>query len=60
MRTTLIPLMNRVVVFLTVLYTLTNAPLAGVCWFIDELLFPSYHKVDMKDPIFLQGVAQLS
>ena len=53
-----IPLMNRVVVFLTVLYTLTNAPLVGVCWFIDELLFPSYHKVDMKDPIFLISAAR--
>ena len=47
-----IPLVNRVIVFLTVLYTLTNAPLVGVFWFIDELLFPSYHKVDLKEPIF--------
>jgi len=47
-----IPLVNRVMVFLTVLYTLVNAPLVGVCWFIDELLFHSYHKVDIKEPIF--------
>ena len=53
-----IPLVNRVMVFLIVLYTLINAPLVGVFWFIDELLFPSYHKVDMKEPIFFISAAR--
>ena len=53
-----IPLVNRVIVFLTVLYTLINSPLVGVFWFIDELLFPSYHKVDMKEPIFFISAAR--
>jgi len=47
-----IPLMNRAIVFLTVLYTLINAPLVGVFWYIDEILYPSYHKFDIKKPIF--------
>ena len=47
-----IPLMNRAIVFLTVLYALINAPFVGVFWYIDELLFPSYHKFDIKEPIF--------
>jgi len=53
-----IPLVNRVMVFLTVLYTLINAPLVGVCWFIDELLFPSYHKVEVKEPVFFISAAR--
>jgi len=53
-----IPLMNRVIVFLTVLYTLINAPLVGVCWFIDELLFPSYHKIEIKEPVFFISAAR--
>ena len=24
----------------------------GVCWFVDELLYPAHHKMDIKEPVF--------
>jgi len=54
-----IPMINRVMVFLTVLYALINAPLVGICWFIDELMFPSYQrKADIKELIFFNSPAR--
>ena len=47
-----IPLTNRVLIFLLILDTLVKAPIRGVCWFLDELLYPAYHKVDMEEPVF--------
>ena len=34
------------------LANLIKAPINGTFWFIDELLYPAYHKVDIKEPIF--------
>ena len=48
-----VPFTNRVSMFLIVLRTFLKAPLTGVCWFIDELLFSNYHKVGIEEPIFL-------
>ena len=47
-----IPFTNRVSVFLIVFSTLLKVPLTGICWFTDELLFPNYRKVTIKEPIF--------
>ena len=47
-----IPLANRVIVLLTVINTLVKIPINGVCWFLDELLYPEYHKVEIKEPVF--------
>ena len=47
-----IPFTNRVSVFLIVLIIFLKAPLNGVCWFVDELLFSNYHKTSIKEPVF--------
>ena len=47
-----IPLANRILIFLLMLDTLVKAPIRGVCWFLDELLYPDYHKLDLKEPVF--------
>ena len=60
-----IPFINRVSVFLMVFTTLLKVPLAGICWYVDELLFSKYHRVTIKEPIFFitgsrTGSTQLS
>jgi len=47
-----IPLTNRILVFLIVLSYMIKAPVYGVCWFIDELLYPSYHNFEPVEPVF--------
>lgn len=47
-----IPFTNRVLIFLIILNSLVKAPVHGVAWFLDELLFPGYHKMEIKEPIF--------
>ena len=47
-----IPFSNRVIAFLVVLANLIKAPINGTFWFIDELLYPAYHKVNIREPIF--------
>ena len=48
-----IPITNRVLVFLMVLGSLIKIPIHGVCWYIDELIYSSYHKVKIKKPVFM-------
>ena len=60
-----IPLTNRVLLFMLFLDTLIKVPVNGVCWYIDELLYSSYHKVNIENPVFLltaprTGSTQLS
>jgi len=47
-----IPISNRVLVFCIILSILVKAPVNGVCWFIDEILFSGYHKINIEDPVF--------
>ena len=47
-----IPLTNRVITFVLILNVVVKIPVNGVCWFMDELMYPDYHKVDIKDPVF--------
>ena len=39
-------------IFLLILDTLVKTPIRGVCWFLDELLYPAYHKVDIEEAVF--------
>lgn len=60
-----IPIGNRVIIFLAVLTNLIKGPINGTLWFVDELLYPAYHKVDIRKPIFFitaarSGSTQLS
>ena len=48
-----VPLANRIKVFMILFDFLIKVPINGVCWFLDELLYPDYHKVDIKEPVFL-------
>ena len=47
-----IPISNRMLVFCIILSILVKAPVNGVCWFIDEVLFSGYHKINIEDPVF--------
>jgi len=48
-----IPVTNRVLVFLIVLSSFIKIPANGVCWYIDELVYSSYHKVNIEKPVFM-------
>jgi len=48
-----IPFTNRVLVFLIILDNMIKSPVNGVCWFLDELFYHSYHNTDIKNPVFL-------
>ena len=47
-----VPFTNRVIIFVLILNVVVKIPVNGVCWFMDELLYPDYHKVDIKEPVF--------
>ena len=47
-----IPLTNRVITFMLVLNVVVKIPVNGVCWFLDEFLYPDYHKKEIKEPVF--------
>jgi len=48
-----IPFTNRVLLFLIFFNILVNVPVNGLFWFIDELIYPSYHKVKIDEPVFM-------
>lgn len=48
-----IPLKNRLIFFLLVVDTLIKLPINGVCWYIDNVLFPSYQKAKVGELLFL-------
>jgi len=47
-----IPFTNRILIFLIVLSSLVKVPLHGICWFVDEMLYPGYHQVIINKPVF--------
>ena len=47
-----IPFTNRITVFVVVLNLMVKMPINAMCWYLDELLFSGYHKVDIQEPIF--------
>ena len=47
-----IPFTNRVITLALIVNVVVKIPVNGVCWFMDELLYPDYHKVDIKEPVF--------
>ena len=53
-----IPFTNRVLIFIIILDNLVKIPIKGVCWFMDEILYPSYHKCEIKDPLFFISAAR--
>jgi len=48
-----VPTTNRMLVILIVLCSLIKIPVNGLCWYIDELIFSSYHKVDIEEPVVM-------
>jgi len=48
-----IPVTNRILTFLLILDTVIKSPVNGVCWFLDELFYHSYHNTKIKDPVFI-------
>ena len=48
-----IPFTNRILIFIIVFDNLMKSPIKGVGWFLDEIFYPSYHKCEIKDPLFL-------
>ena len=53
-----IPFTNRILIFTIILDNLVKIPIKGVCWFLDEILYPSYHKCEIKDPLFFISAAR--
>ena len=47
-----VPFTNRVITFMLLFNIAVKVPVNGVCWFLDELLYPDYHKVNIKEPVF--------
>ena len=48
-----IPFTNRILIFIIIFDYLVKSPIKGVGWFLDEIFYPSYHKCEIKDPLFL-------
>jgi len=42
------PFTNRILIFIIIFDFLVK----GVLWFLDEILYPSYHQCEIKDPLF--------
>lgn len=47
-----IPFTNRILVFLIIISALVKTPVSGTCWFMDELLFSGYRRIEIKEPVF--------
>ena len=47
-----IPPTNRILIFLCILDFVVKSPITGVAWFLDEVFYSSYHKCEIKDPLF--------
>jgi len=48
-----IPFTDRILLFIIIFDNLIKSPIKGVGWFLDEILYPSYHKCEIKDPLFI-------
>ena len=53
-----IPFTNRILIFIIIFDYLIKSPIQGVGWFLDEILYPSYHKCEIKDPLFIISAAR--
>ena len=47
-----ITFMNRILICTIILDNLVKSPIYGVGWYLDEIFYPSYHKCEIKDPLF--------
>ena len=47
-----ITFMNRILIFTVILGNLVKSPIFGVCWYLDEIFYPSYHRCEIKNPLF--------
>ena len=47
-----IPFTNRILLFIIIFDNLVKSPIKGVGWFLDEIFYPSYHKCEIKEPLF--------
>ena len=47
-----IPFTNRILIFIVVFDNLIKSPIKGVAWFLDEIFYSSYHKCEIKNPLF--------
>jgi len=48
-----IPFTNRILISIIVFDILVKSPIKGIGWFLDEILYPSYHECEIKQPLFL-------
>ena len=47
-----IPFTNRILLFVIIFDYLIKSPIKGIGWFLDEILYSSYHKCEIKQPLF--------
>ena len=43
---------NRILLLTIIFDNLVKSPIKGVGWFLDEIFYPSYHKCEIKEPLF--------
>ena len=48
-----IPFTNRILIFIIIFDNLVKSPIKGVSWFLDEIFYSSYHKCEIKEPLFI-------
>ena len=48
-----IPFTNRILIFIIIFDNLVKSPIKGVGWFLDEIFYSSYHKCEIKEPLFI-------
>jgi len=53
-----IPFTNRILIFVIIFDYLVKSPIKGIGWFLDEILYPSYHKCEIKQPLFFISAAR--
>ena len=47
-----ISFINRILILTIILDYLVKSPINGVGWYLDEIFYPSYHKCEIKNPLF--------
>ena len=43
---------KRLLILMIIIDFMVKVPIIGVCWFFDQIFYPSYHKCEIKDPSF--------
>ena len=45
-------LTKRLLILIIIINFMVKVPIIRVCWFFDQIFYPSYHKCEIEDPSF--------